>query len=34
MSLTNLTKTAIAYSVGFAMIAIVAVNGAMKYAVL
>lgn len=34
MSRIDLTKTALVYGLGFAMIAIVAVNGALKYSVL
>lgn len=32
MSLSDLTKTAIVYGLGFAAIAIVALNGALKFA--
>lgn len=32
MSFIDLTKTAIVYGLGFAAIAIVALNGALKYA--
>lgn len=34
MTLTNVATTAIAYGLGFAMIAVVAINGALKFAVL
>lgn len=31
MSFTDLTKTALVYGLGFAAIAVVALNGALKY---